>query len=158
MLDLCKYWIYRKSVGDVKDVPKVVDGVVKGGIQFGTRYAGIHIARPGQEGGSTTIRPRKPGGFLTIPIGDGLTKAGVSRGGALSGAFKETFVKKSKAGNLIVWGKAGSAKGAKITPLFLLKKFVKVPFRINSSSLIRWVKPKLEKDIEKMMLNVGKPI
>jgi hypothetical protein len=163
-----------------KAIPaKVVDGVVKGGIQFGTRYAGIHIARPGQEGGSTTIRSRKPGGFLTIPIGPDkdlaekmglageklgstMTKAGVSRGSALSGKYRETFIMKSKTGRLIIWGKTGTVKVAggvsKLVPLFLLKKSVKVPFRINSSSLIRWVKPKLEKDIDKLFLNVGKPI
>ena len=142
-------------------VKKTADGVYTGGIQVGTTYAGIHIARPGQEGGSTVIRPKNKK-FLTIPLPAALTPAGVLRGSAMSGLYHNTFIQRSKAGNLIIFGAMKQVQFAgqkqKIVPLFLLVKKVTVPFRINASSLLNWIKPKMESDIESIKIGGLKPI
>jgi len=142
-------------------VKKTADGVYTGGIQIGTAYAGIHIARPGQEGGSTVIRPKNKK-FLTIPLPAALTPAGVLRGSAMSGLYHNTFIQRSKAGNLIIFGAMKQVQFAgqkqKIVPLFLLVKKVTVPFRINASSLLNWIKPKMESDIESIKIGGLKPI
>jgi len=142
-------------------VKKTTDGIYTGGIQVGTAYAGIHIARPGKEGGNTVIRPKHKK-FLTIPLPAALTPAGVSRGSALSGMYHNTFIQRSKNGNSIIFGATKQVQFAgkiqKIVPLFLLVKKVTVPFRINASSLINWIKPKMESDIESIKIGGLKPI
>jgi len=70
-----------------------------------------------------TIRAKKPGGFLTIPLKAAKTAAGVPRFTAREAddAFPGgTFVAKSRQGNLLLFGKRGAA----LVPLFLLKKEV----------------------------------
>lgn len=159
-------------------VKKVGDTLI-GGIRFGTKYAIVHIAPAGKEDRKTTIRPKKAGGFLTVPIGEGkeiaerlgltgqtlgstLTKAGVSRGSAMSGKYHNTFIQKSKTGRLIIFGAMKQVQFAgqkqKIVPLFLLVKKVTIPSRINASSLVAWIKPKLEDDIQSIKMGGLKPI
>lgn len=112
----------------------------------GTKYAGL------QEFGGVVIAKDK---FLAIPLKDALTPAGVSRYPSpikdsikASGKFPGgSFVARSKAGNLIVFGRLGkSAKGRQktrgatirgakvwsaIVPLFVLKRSVAVPPRLG---------------------------
>src|SRR4030067_2576791 len=109
---------------------KEFTGGMYSGTTFGTSYARPHIGPKGQ---ITTIRPVRAK-WLTIPIskeygGIVLTKALVSRGAARSGMWGETFVARSRKGNLIIFGKRGIQKGerqgessGKIQPLFVLKK------------------------------------
>jgi hypothetical protein len=78
-----------------------------------------------QEKGAT-IGPVK-GSHLAIPLAAAKTSSGVKRGGVRS--FSDTFVRKSKAGNLIVFQRNG--KGEKPTPLFLLRKSVTIPPRLQ---------------------------
>jgi hypothetical protein len=128
-------------------------GIIKGGVSFGTIYAGVHI---GPKGRVTTIRPKKAK-MLTIPLPAAQTKAGVTRGSARSGRWGETFIAKSKKGNLILFGKKVMQRGARagqtagnIVPLFLLKKQVKVKTRIHPESILTYTKKKIIMDYEKI--------
>jgi len=128
---------------------EIKEGSVEGGISFGTVYGRVHIGPKGQ---MTTITPKK-GKYLTIPLPAAMTGAGVARGSARQGPWGETFVAKSKAGNLIIFGKrkimsgkkAGELRG-KITPLFLLLKSVRVKARIHPEDIKAWIRPKLIQD------------
>lgn len=125
----------------------------KAGITFGTVYAKVHI---GKRGDVTTIRPKNKK-YLAIPLPAAMTQRGVLRASPRDeSVFGKTFVARSKAGNLIIFGqmkyqkgqRAGELKG-KIIPLFILKKSVNVMTRVDSDELIQWVEPKLIKDVEK---------
>lgn len=82
-------------------------------------YSAIH-ERPTAE--ERTIRP-KHAQYLTIPIGEALTPAGVLRQPATE--WKNTFIQRSRSGNLIIFQR----RETKITPLFVLKKSVTLPYR-----------------------------
>ncbi len=85
-------------------------------------YARIHEGWP--EGrGSTTLRPRNAQ-YLAIPLAAAKTPAGVARGGPRD--FHDTFVQRSRQGNLIIFQKVGKGN---IVPLFVLKKEVVIPAR-----------------------------
>jgi hypothetical protein len=128
---------------------EIKEGSVEGGISFGTVYGRVHIGPKGQ---TTTITPKK-GKYLTIPLPAAMTGAGVARGSARQGPWGETFVAKSKAGNLIIFGKrkittgkkAGELRG-QATPLFLLLKSVKIKARIHPEDIKEWIRPKLIQD------------
>jgi len=128
---------------------EIKEGSVEGGISFGTVYGRVHIGPKGQV---TTITPKK-GKYLTIPLPAAMTGAGVARGSARQGPWGETFVAKSKAGNLIIFGKrkittgkkAGELRG-QATPLFLLLKSVKIKARIHPEDIKAWIRPKLIQD------------
>jgi len=132
---------------------KTTEGFIAG-VKFGTVYAGVHI---GRKGTITTIQPKNKK-YLAIPLSGALTKSGVSRGGPeQEDIFGETFIKKSKKGNLIIFGKMKYQKGSKmgethgnIIPLFVLKKQVKIKTRVAVEDLIRWIKPKIINDIIKI--------
>ena len=90
--------------------------VINGVVGSNLAYARIH-----ELGG--TIRPRRAK-YLTIPLPATLTaQSGASRGRARD--FRDTFIKRSKAGNLIIFRENGGS----ITPLFVLKKSVSIPAR-----------------------------
>lgn len=102
------------------------DGDVHRGI-IGTNvvYARIH-----EKGGE--IKPVRTK-YLTIPLAAAKTKGGVSRGTARD--YQNTFVKKSKAGNLIIFQKQAGG----LVPLFLLRdRPVEIPAR-------PYLQPSLEK-------------
>ena len=128
---------------------EIKEGSVEGGISFGTVYGRVHIGPKGQV---TTITPKK-GKYLTIPLPAAMTGAGVARGSARQGPWGETFVAKSKAGNLIIFGKrkittgkkAGELRG-QATPLFLLLKSMKIKARIHPEDIKAWIRPKLIQD------------
>ena len=136
---------------------KKIKGGLIAGIRVGTVYAGVHI---GKKGHVTTIRPKR-GKFLAIPLDAAKTdKAGVARGGPRDEhLWGETFVRRSKAGNLIIFGKqkygrgkkAGQTRG-KLVPLFVLKKSVKVKTRVDAKELLKWLVPKIIRDMEKIKL------
>lgn len=135
------------------------DGV-RGGINAGTRYAYTHM---GKRGSSVTIRG-KP--WLTIPMtwipesAKALAaKSGAVRGGARSGAFANTFVRKSNAGNLIIFGRGTYAKGAHtgegrggVVPLFLLKRQVKIKRRVFLDEILRAHAKQFSGDVRKVLL------
>ena len=127
----------------------VDEDVVSGGVNIGTVYNRMIFGKAGQV---THVVP-KTAGALTIPLPAALDGNGSPRGSARDTAiFGETFLAKSKAGNMIIFGKLNYVKGAKagqskgdIVPLFLLTKSVDVPVQITSESLRDWVQPILGK-------------
>ena len=141
----------------------------KAGLGFGTKYAAVHV---GDIGTSTTIRG-KNGGYLKIPLPAVQTKGGVTRGSdsyqvtdtyfTTSGVVDKVFPKFSKKGNLILFGykkrqkgkRAGSTYG-KLVPLFVLKKQVKIKARIPPKALIKFIRPKIIKDLENVMTKFRK--
>lgn len=135
-------------------IPKVEGSIVRGGISTGTRYAPVHI---GPRGSQFIIRPTKAQ-YLAIPLPAAQTAAGVARGGPRSGIFGKTFIAKSKAGNLIIFGtSSGVKKGAgAVRPLFVLKKSVVIPRRPDpDKDLLEWVKPKFMQDLAKAVMKNG---
>ncbi len=145
----------RASVIPIK--AEVKETRIEGGVSIGTIYGRVHVGPVGQV---TTMTPKK-GKYLTIPLSGAMTKSGVSKGSARSEAFGETFVAKSKAGNLIIFGKKRITKGKKagelrsqVIPLFLLLKSVKVKARIHPQELISWIEPKMREDFTKKGIKV----
>jgi len=149
----------RASVIPLKT--EVKEDRVEGGISFGTIYARVHVGPKGQV---TTIKPKK-GKYLTIPLPAAMTKSGVGKGSAMLGPWTNTFVQKSKAGNLIIFGRMTSYSKVKVggtavkglairkvssnvVPLFVLKKQVKVKARIHPEDLIAWIGPKVITDFK----------
>lgn len=87
-------------------------------------YAAIH-----EYGG--TIRPTRAKN-LAIPIGRAKTAAGVARFRPRDierSGYDDSVCFRSKAGNLILWGVKNLKTKKKLTPLFVLKKSVRVPAR-----------------------------
>ena len=75
---------------------------------------------PTHEFGATIV-PKKAK-KLAIPLPAALTPSGVTRGSPRS--FQDTFIQRSKAGNLILFQKQ---PGGGLSPLFVLKDSVKIP-------------------------------
>lgn len=94
-----------------------VKGVVGSGVRFGAR---VNYADILETGG--TIHA-KPGKWLTVPLKAAKTKAGTTRYPEARD-YPNTFLKKSRAGNLIIFQKIGKTA---IRPLFVLKKSVNIP-------------------------------
>lgn len=106
-----------QSIVDSVEVTSDTSGNVTGYIG-GNSYMGV------QEYGAT-IRARSAK-YLTIPLPAALNAAGIPlRRSARQ--WSNTFVRKSKNGNLIIFQKTG--KG--LVPLYLLKKSVKIPKRLG---------------------------
>ena len=83
------------------------------------------------------IRPKRAK-WLTIPLRGALTKAGATKNPSARD-FPNTFIKKSKSGNLIIFQKA---KGG-IIPLFVLKKSVTIPEKAYLSKTLETMKPRI---------------
>lgn len=129
----------------------------RGGISVGTKYAAVHF---GKRGESTVIEGK--GKMLTIPLPQAMNAQGVAKGSALDTAvFGDTFVRKNKNGNVIIYGKtlytkgkkAGQAKGG-IVPLFLLRKSVTVPVRIANEDLQAYLTPIVSKGLADIRLGL----
>lgn len=132
---------------------------VEGGVSIGTTYGRVHFGPKGQK---TKIVPKK-GKYLTIPLPAAMTRAGVAKGGAKSGQWGDTFIAKSKAGNLIIFGKRRIMKDKKegelrgqVVPLFVLKKSVTVPARVHPQDILNWIAPKMMEDFKNKGLEMKK--
>lgn len=121
----------RRSISiNVQDEGKVTRGTIGSNVV----YARIH-----ELGG--TIKPITKR-YLTIPFPGTKTPAGVGRGSARD--YSNTFFKKSKAGNLILFQKNGKS----IVPLFLLRdKPVQIPARPYLMPAMEKIKPMLMREI-----------
>lgn len=106
----------------------------------GAKYAPTHVLGTVSKGGQLDDIYSKQGKYLPIPImgGKALTAGGTLRGGPRSSVFGDTFVQRSRAGNLIIFGRLARQRGAQagstyggIQPLFVLKKSVSVPPRVD---------------------------
>jgi len=84
---------------------------------------GSHIARVQEFGATITPKRAK---FLTVPLPAALNENGTPKK-QKARDWKNTFVAKSKAGNLIIFQK----RGTKIIPLYLLKTSVTIPPRLG---------------------------
>ena len=84
------------------------------------------------------IRPVKAR-MLAIPIGEAKTPAGVARfkpRQITSSGYDSSFIRRSQAGNLILFGAKKGMGKTSITPLFLLKDKVKIPeFRYMATTV-----------------------
>lgn len=145
----------------VTNVPAKREGdIVRGGVGIGTVYGRVHFGKAGQV---TEITP-KNAKMLAIPLPAAQDSHGVARGAPRdAGIFGQTFIAKSKAGNLIIFGKLQYVKGKKagqvkgdILPLFALKNSeyagslrkpcfsVSVAARIHPEDLQTFVQPLLD--------------
>lgn len=77
-----------------------------------------------QETGATVTAKRS--GFLTIPLPAVLDSRGIPKRSSARD-WKNTFVQRSKKGNLLIFRRRGKT----ITPLYVLKKRVKIPPRLK---------------------------
>lgn len=113
-------------------------GLVKPGTDAKVlEYARVHEAR-----GTTRIVPRRAR-HLAIPLPAAKTARGVARGGPRD--FLDTFVRRSKAGNLIIFQNRADT----IVPLFVLKDFVKIKGRPALRPVFdRHVRPEVEAGVQ----------
>jgi hypothetical protein len=142
--------ILKKSV---KTIPPSVDGTdVKSGVTIGTKYSPVHFGPVGQV---THITPKR-GKFLAIPMQEAMNGQGVAKGAPRDESiYGQTFVAKSKAGNLVIFGKllyvkgkkSGQAKGD-LKPLFVLKSSVDVPARIHPEDLRGYIMPHITEGMQ----------
>lgn len=86
-------------------------------------FSGPHYARAQEYGATITARKAK---YLTIPLPAALNSNGTPKKKSAR-EWKDTFVIKSKKGNLLIVQKQGSG----ILPLYVLKKQVKIPARLG---------------------------
>ena len=82
------------------------------------------VSAPLHEYGGVVIPKR--GKYLAIPLPAAQTATGVKRGGPRT--YANTFARKTKIGNLIIFQRNGDKKP---TPLFLLVKTARIPPRLN---------------------------
>ena len=140
--------------GDVVQAGISIGGnVTKGTGTPAGRYARVHVGRRGVK---TEIKPRTKK-YLAIPLEAAMTGAGVSRGKPLSGPWGETFIAKSKKGNLLIFGKRAFSKGQRqgetfgdIVPLFLLKKSVQVETRVHPEDILQALSIKVLADFKRI--------
>lgn len=115
-------------------------GIV-GGVDFGAKYAGVHVGPKGQ---TTVINPKRAK-FLTIPLDAAKTAAGVARGSARD--FENAFFIRSKAGNLLLVQRRSGSGG--IVPLFVLKRQVSIQSRVHPEDISKKVGPEIVEDLER---------
>lgn len=98
-----------------------VDGTTAGDQSVSFTLTGIAAVH---ERGAT-IRPKKAR-YLTIPLPEALDGKGLPRR-PNARAWKNTFVQRSRKGNLLIFQK----RGDQIVPLYVLKKSVRIPKRLG---------------------------
>jgi hypothetical protein len=126
-------------------IPVVKEDNIRGGVQFGAKYAVTHF---GNEGEIHTITPKKSK-FLAIPIGEALTGAGVPRYASPRDVPGLQLINRKGKPSLLalvkIKGRIEKATGAmkikgasgSLIPMFILMKSVKVKARIHPKSIIR---------------------
>ena len=107
---------YAAQVTQGRGFTDLVMGPLNAGADV-LKYERIH-----EFGGTITAKSAK---MLASPLAAAKTAAGVARGGPRD--FSGTFIARSKAGNLLIFGRA--SRGETPTPLFVLKHSVTIPAR-----------------------------
>lgn len=134
----------------VQSEPATVEGDdVKGAVSIGTVYARMHFGPSGPPTHVTPVNAK----MLAIPLPAAMDAHGTVKGNPRdAGIFGQTFIAKSKAGNLILFGKLNYVKGIKagqakteVLPLFILKESVDVPVTITTESLRAYAQPQIER-------------
>jgi hypothetical protein len=88
--------------------------------------------------------------MLAIPIGKALTPAGVARfkpREITSNGYDNSFIRRSKAGNLILFGSIKGTAKISITPLFVLKDQVTIPAFRYMATTVEQTQGKVVNDI-----------
>ena len=141
-------------------------GTIQGRMTIGTPYAGVHF---GPQGQSMTITP-KGTQYLAIPLPAAQGNYGEAKGSPRDPIFGKTFVQKSKAGNLIIFGLAVAIKnkeakeGARmhklfttgrarlnkqdIVPLFALKSSVTVQTHVDPDQELKKMQPQFDATVK----------
>lgn len=127
---------------------------IEGGLNFGASYAKVHV---GPRGRVTTFSGDP---YLKIPLEEALTGKGELRAHASDESmWGNTYIQKSKKGNLILFGQRLFQKGKStgeaatdIVPLFLLRKQVKIKTRIHPEQIFAWAKDKIVENIQKELV------
>lgn len=120
-----------------------VGTTVTTGVRVGARgkaraYASVHMAKRGTV---TTISAKRTQ-YLAIPLGPVLDQRGVARGGPRD--YTDTFVIRSRRGNLLIVQKSGDG----ITPLFLLRKSVRIKARVDPEVVAQAMVPKIIRSLD----------
>lgn len=139
----------RRRTGDLSRrmaiiKPEITASELIFGAQNPLPYARVHIA---PRGTITVIKPRNAR-KLAIPLPAVQTRAGVTRGKPRD--FQNTFIRKSKAGNLIIFENIGRGQ---IRPLFVLKDEVRVPARVHTDIILEKFRPKVINELREAILN-----
>jgi len=137
----------------VTSQPATVDGDdVRGYVGVGTKYGKVQFGKAGQVFHIVPLTAK----MLAIPLPGAMDSSGTAKGSPRDAAiFGQTFLAKSRAGNLIIFGKlnyvrgkkAGQAKGD-VVPLFVLKNSVDVPVTVTTESLRAYAQPILGKGMD----------
>jgi hypothetical protein len=112
--------------GEVKIRSKLITGRVFFRGKKANMIANVHEGKRGRK--YTIIKPK--GAWLKVPLPSALTPTGRLKGRFKGGKKKGQFIRRSKAGNLIIFDRTGKGKRGKLTPIFVLKKRVKIPKRL----------------------------
>lgn len=103
------------------------------GVRTGNRVSYANILETGG-----IIKPKKSR-YLAIPLTAALTKSGAPKKSSPM-QWASTFVKRSHAGNLIIFQ---SQSGGRIVPLYVLKKSVRIPKKEYLSETVRKMREKV---------------
>jgi hypothetical protein len=137
----------RRRSGDLIDAMEPINPIISGdNLTFGTknfrRYARVHIAPKG-----TVTVINKKDKKLAIPLTAAKTPSGVVRGKPRD--FQNTFIRKSKAGNLIIFQNESDG----IKPLFVLKDQVKVPARVHPEIILERFRSRVNEEVAEAILD-----
>lgn len=124
--------VHRRSGFLSRGVQTKTSGTGVRDVEVSTYIFGVPYARVQELGG--VIRPRRKK-WLTIPLDAAKTGSGVLR--ARAPFWEDTFFRRSKKGNLILWQK----KGDEIIPLFVLKKQVRLKPKLGFMRLWKHMEP-----------------
>jgi phage gpG-like protein len=131
----------RASIGSkVLETEEGISGIIGSGVRQGGEGARVKYANIHETGGTITPKNTR---FLTIPLSEALTNAGVLRFTA-----RQLFAGETKYDGAFVWRGIiygyMIAKGKRpVTPLFLLKSSVTIPARYYMSRTLADIQGKL---------------
>jgi hypothetical protein len=128
----------------LKGEVKIKKNQILGRVYFKGRkanmIANVHEGKRGKK--HTLIKPK--GDWLKVPLPSALTPTGRIKARFKGGKKKGQFIRRSKAGNLIIFERVSKKK---ILPVFVLKKQVKIPKRLFM--MLTW--KKFRKDARKIL-------
>jgi hypothetical protein len=115
--------LFRRSGRGLREIYESIRiNVDKGDLTASMNISGYMITH--EEGAIISVKNAK---YLTIPLPAALTTAGM-RQRISSRGFKNTFIQKSRNGNLLIFQRRA---GGRVVPLYLLKKTTYIPARLN---------------------------
>lgn len=106
----------------------VVGAIRAGGGAKDVRYASLH-EQDGVTGTTRTVRPKKPDGFLAIPMGPALTASGVAKFASPRQVPDLRFIPIRGGSQAMLVKRTGRGKNASWVPWFHLVRSVTIPAR-----------------------------